>query len=125
MTTNPTRLPVEIAHILFIDLVSYSQHSMEEQARLVNELGQLTRSAPELQRAEASDDLICLDRGDGMALVFFRDPISPVQCAIEIARMVASRPNLRLRMGVNSGPVSRVVDINGKPNVSGDGINMA
>src|SRR5438552_3295640 len=102
MTSSANRLAVEIAHILFIDLVRYSQNSMEEQARLVKELSQLTRSAPEMQRAEQSGELICLDRGDGMALVFFRDPISPVQCAVEIARMIASRPTLRLRMGINS-----------------------
>ena len=120
------RLAAEIAHVLFLDVVSYSLGSMEEQARLSGELRTLVRGTPEFRRAVALGDLFGLDTGDGMALAFFRDPLAPVQCATEIARAVAARDDrLQLRMGIHSGPVSRVSDINGKENVSGSGINMA
>lgn len=127
MNPEQNRLAAEIAHVLFLDMVGYSRFSMEEQARLAQELRALVRGTPEFQRAAALGDLIGLDTGDGMALVFFRDPLAPVQCATEIARAVAARGNDRpeLRMGIHSGPVSRVADINGKENVSGSGINMA
>lgn len=120
------RLPVEIAHILFLDLVGYSRLTMEEQAAHVEELQQVVQSTDEFQAAEAREELICLDSGDGMALVFFRDPAAPVQCAIEIAQSLRVRTHVRVRMGINSGPVSRrPKDIRGQANVSGTGINMA
>src|SRR5215831_14461061 len=122
-TTN--RVPTEIAHILFMDIVGYSRMSMEEQTRLARELRALVRGTPEFQRADAASELIRLDTGDGMALVFFRDPLAPCQCAAEIAVETSKVPHLALRMGIHSGPVSRVPDINGKENVSGSGINMA
>ncbi len=119
------RIRVEVGHILFLDLVGYSRLSMEEQDRIARELRSLVRSAPEFERAELRGELICSDTGDGMALIFFRDPLAPVQCALEIARTVKTRSHLSLRMGVHSGPVTRVPDINGNDNVSGVGINMA
>lgn len=122
---RPDRLAAEVAHVLFLDLVGFSRFSMEEQARLTRELRGVVRGTPEFVRAESRGDLIGIDTGDGMALVFFRDPLAPVQCATEIARTLKSHERLRLRMGVHSGPVSRVLDINGKENVTGSGINMA
>ncbi|MBC8141440.1 MAG: AAA-like domain-containing protein [Armatimonadetes bacterium] len=119
------RISAEVGHILFLDLVGYSRLSMEEQDRIARELRSLVRSTPEFQRAEVRGELICSDTGDGMALIFFRDPLAPVQCALEIARVVKPRMHLPLRMGVHSGPVTRVPDINGNDNVSGVGINMA
>jgi class 3 adenylate cyclase len=125
MTADSERIETEIAHILFMDMVAYTRHSMEEQARLVLEMRELVRTLQEFQRAERRKELISLDLGDGLALVFFKDPIAPVQCAVELARALCSRPHLRLRMGIHSGPVNRYVDINGKENVSGNGINLA
>ena len=125
MPTNTQRITAEIAHVLFMDLVGYSKLSMEEQARLAGDLREIVRRTPEFERGEARGDLIRLDTGDGMALVFFRDPIAPIQCAVEIATALKSRPDILLRMGVHSGPVSRIPDINGKDNVSGSGINVA
>ncbi len=119
------RLSTEIAHVLFLDLVGYSRVSMEEQARLGRELRALVRGTPEFQRANQHAELLSLDTGDGMALVFSRDPLAPAQCAVEIARVVRAHPKLSLRMGIHSGPVSRATDINGKENVSGSGINTA
>ncbi len=119
------RISAEIGHILFLDLVGFSRLSMEEQDRTSRELRTLVRATPEFQRAERRGELIGSDTGDGMALIFFRDPLAPVQCAMDIAEVVKTRPQLSLRMGVHSGPITRVPDINGNENVSGAGINMA
>src|SRR5262249_6398363 len=115
------RIAAEIAHVLFVDLVGYSLSSMEGQSRLVRELRDVVRATPEFVGADKRHELISNDTGDGMSLIFFRDPLSPVQCATEIARAARTHGGLRLRMGIHSGPVSRVVDINGKENVSGSG----
>jgi len=116
---------LEIAHVLFMDLVGYSRLPMEEQRRQLAELQELVRGSETFQRADASGELLCLPTGDGMALVFFRDPVAPLECALEIGREVRARPYLRLRMGLHSGPVYRVADINASLNVSGGGINLA
>src|SRR5207237_4888401 len=99
--------------------------SMEEQARRSRELRETVRSVTDVVQAEEGSELLCLDTGDGMALAFFRDPISPIQSAIDIALACGARPGLAIRMGVHSGPVSRTVDINGKEHISGSGINTA
>jgi len=125
MTDEPSRLSTEITHVLFLDMAGYSRLSMEEQARLTQELRAVVRGTPEFARATQRQELIGLDTGDGMALVFFRDPLAPVQCAAEVARALGGHPRLKLRMGIHSGPVSRVPDINGKDNVTGSGINTA
>lgn len=119
------RISAEIAHVLFMDMVGYSILSIEEQARLAGELREIVRHTPEFIRGETSGDLIRLDTGDGMALVFFRDPIAPIQCAVEIAQALRAHKGIPLRMGIHSGPVSRIADINGKENVSGSGINIS
>jgi class 3 adenylate cyclase len=126
-TTLPeetSRIAAEIAHVLFVDLVGYSLSSMEGQSRLVRELREVVRATPEFIEADKRRELISNDTGDGMSLIFFRDPLSPVQCATEIARAARTHGGLRLRMGIHSGPVSRVMDINGKETVSGSGVNM-
>lgn len=119
------RLNAEIGHILFLDLVGFSRSPMEEQDRNSRELRALVRATAEFQRAEHNGELIGSDTGDGMALIFFRDPLAPIHCAIEIAHALRRRPHLQIRMGVHSGPVIRVPDINGNENVSGAGINTA
>jgi TolB-like protein/class 3 adenylate cyclase/Flp pilus assembly protein TadD len=115
---------LEIAHILFIDTVGYSKLLINEQHRLLEDLSNLVRATACFQKAEAKGKLIRLPTGDGMALVFADDPEAPVQCAIEVAR-AAREPNLPLRMGIHSGPVSRVVDVNDQVNFAGSGINTA
>jgi DNA-binding SARP family transcriptional activator len=116
---------LEIAHVLYMDIVGYSRLPMAQQPRLLQELQELIQDTAEFRRAEASSELICLPTGDGMALVFFRDPVTPVQCAMQISRALRGRPHLPLRMGVHTGPVYRVEDINANANVSGGGINLA
>jgi serine/threonine protein kinase len=116
---------VEIAHVLFMDIVGYSRHTMDEQRHLLNQLKDITCSTVEFRRAQAIDQLISLPTGDGMALVFLRDPIAHVKCAFEIARLLKGHPEIRLRIGLHSGPIYLMPDINGNRNVTGGGINMA
>ncbi|MGO8671069.1 MAG: tetratricopeptide repeat protein [Capsulimonadaceae bacterium] len=122
---EPNRLQTEVAHILFLDMVGFSRGSMERQAYLTKELRDLVRLTPEFVRATAAQELIGLDTGDGMALVFFRDPLAPLQCAVEVAHALVHFPELKLRSGIHSGPVSRTADLNGRDNVTGSGINTA
>src|SRR5438270_1848120 len=89
---------LETAHVLMVDIVGYSTQDMEAQRRLLEELQELVRRTAEFGRASASEDSIRLPTGDGMALIFFRDPVTPLRCAIDIARGLLSRPHMRLRM---------------------------
>jgi TolB-like protein/class 3 adenylate cyclase/Tfp pilus assembly protein PilF len=115
----------EIAHVLFIDTVGYSKLLIDDQRDLIDTLKQVVRGTDEFQSAEAAGELIKIATGDGMALVFYNRPEAPVECALEISRTLKEYPELRLRMGVHSGPVSRVIDVNERANVAGAGINMA
>lgn len=125
MSQDTPRLKAEIVHCLFLDLVGYSRGSMEHQRQMVQELRDIVRAAPEFRRAEADGELLRLDLGDGIALVFFRDPTAPARCAVEIARALGDVPHLKLRMGIHSGPVMRSTDITEHENVYGGGINTA
>jgi len=116
---------LEIAHVLFIDVVGYSKLLVNEQRELVQELNQVVRKTPQFRKSEAAGKLIRIPVGDGMALVFFRTPEEPVQCAMEIARALKTHPRLPLRMGVHSGPVDQMKDVNERINVAGTGINTA
>src|SRR5437588_6739845 len=118
-------IALEIAHVLFIDIVGYSKLSINEQHAAIDEVNELVRTSEQFQKAEASDRLIKIPTGDGMALVFYTSPEAPVQCAIEISRALKERPRLQLRMGVHSGPVSGVIDVTGRANLAGAGLNMA
>ena len=124
-TDTKKELQLEIAHVLFIDIVGYSRLSINEQRAIVDELAQVARASEQFQRAEAAARLIKIPTGDGMALVFYTSPEAPAQCSIEISRILKERPRLRLRMGVHSGPVSGVIDVNGHANLAGAGLNMA
>src|SRR5881392_3742974 len=106
-------IQLEIAHVLFIDIVGYSKRSINDQRAAIDELNQVVRASERFQKAEASDRLIKIPTGDGMALVFYTSPEAPVQCAIEISRALKEHPHLQLRMGVHSGPVSGVIDVTG------------
>ena len=118
-------LPLEIAHILSIDVVGYSKLLVNEQIELLEELNQLVRSTECFRAAEARGELIRVPTGDGMALVFFHSPEEPARCALEISRALQDHPKIRLRMGIHSGPVNRVIDVNEKTNIAGSGINVA
>src|SRR5436853_1366400 len=118
-------IQLEIAHVLFIDIVGYSKLAVNEQRALIERLNDIVRATDEFQAAETTGRLIKIPTGDGMALVFYHSPEAPVDCALEISRALKDHPELPLRMGVHSGPVSGVIDLNGKANVAGAGINMA
>ena len=116
---------LEIAHVLFIDVVGYSKLLVNEQREVMQQLNQVVRKAPQFRKSEADGKLIRIPIGDGMALVFFQTPEEPAHCAMEIARALKSHPHIRLRMGVHSGPVDQVKDVNDRMNVAGAGINLA
>jgi TolB-like protein/class 3 adenylate cyclase len=118
-------IALEIAHVLFIDIVGYSKLLINEQRALLDALNQIVRRTEEFRRAEAAGRLIKIPAGDGMALVFYDSPETPVECALEISRLLKQHPKLRVRMGVHSGPVSGVVDVSERTNVAGAGINLA
>src|SRR6476659_2181470 len=118
-------IELEIAHILLIDVVGYSKLLVNEQIELLQELNQIARNTESFRAAEATGKLIRLPTGDGMALLFFHSPEEPARCALEISRALHDHPRIQLRMGVHSGPVSRVTDVNDKTNMAGAGINIA
>jgi TolB-like protein/Flp pilus assembly protein TadD len=118
-------IQLEIAHVLFIDIVGYSKLSINDQRAAIDELNQVVRTSEQFQKAEAAGRLIKIPTGDGMALVFYTSPEAPAQCAIEISRAVKGHPRLQLRMGIHSGPVSGVIDVNGHANLAGAGLNIA
>src|SRR5438874_1567493 len=118
-------IQLEIAHVLFIDIVGYSKVSINEQRAVIDELNEVVRASEQFQKAEVEARLIKIPTGDGMALVFYKSPEEPVKCALEISRTLKEHPRLQLRMGVHSGPVSGVIDVNGHPNLAGVGLNMA
>jgi TolB-like protein/Tfp pilus assembly protein PilF len=124
-TETKKQIALEIAHVLFIDIVGYSKLSINDQTAAVEELNQVVRVSDQLQRAEAASRLLKIATGDGMALVFYASPEAPAQCAVEISRALKEHPRLHVRMGIHSGPVSGVVDVNGRPNLAGAGLNMA
>src|SRR6266702_2108145 len=116
---------LEIAHVLFIDVVGYSKLLVNEQREVVEQLNRTVRRTPQFRKSEGAGKLIRIPVGDGMALIFFQTPEEPVQCAMEIARALKNHPQIRLRMGVHSGPVDQVKDVNDRLNVAGAGMNMA
>src|SRR5450432_4212051 len=118
-------IQLEIAHVLFMDIVGYSKRLINDQRGLLDTLNQIVRSTDEFRSADTEGRLIKIPTGDGMALVFYNSPETPVECALDISRALKAHPNLPLRMGVHSGPVSGVIDVNERANVAGAGVNMA
>ena len=115
----------EIGHVLFIDIVGYSKLLLNEQRNLVEALNRIVRDTKEFQQADAEGKLVRLPTGDGMALVFYNAPEAPVECALEISRALKERSELQVRIGIHSGPVTSVVDVNERRNIAGAGINTA
>ena len=124
LETKPD-LRLEIAHVLFIDIVGYSKLLINEQREALEELNQIVRGTEAFRAAEVAGKLTRLPTGDGMALVFSNTPEAPVECGLQISRVLRERPELRVRMGIHSGPVSGITDVNDRSNVAGAGINIA
>src|SRR5271165_5158621 len=122
---DSTTSTLTMGHVLFMDIVSYSSQPMCEQRKLVAVLSEAVRQTPTFARAHRKQRLISLPTGDGVALVFFGDPEAPARCALELSQKLRGHPELKLRMGIHTGPVYRVDDINANQNVSGGGINIA
>jgi class 3 adenylate cyclase len=120
-----SQLRLEIAHVLFIDIVGYSKLLIDEQKELLQELNDIVRKTDQVREAEAEDKLVRLPTGDGMALVFTNHPEAPVECALEISKALQSHPEIKLRMGIHSGAVNSIADVNDRSNVAGAGINIA
>src|SRR6201982_3639212 len=118
-------IELEIAHILLIDVVGYSKLLVNEQIELLQQLNRIVRSTKRFRVAESTGKLTRVPTGDGMALLFFRSPEEPAQCALEISQALKDYPHIELRMGVHSGPVNQVTDVNDRPNIAGAGINVA
>jgi TolB-like protein/class 3 adenylate cyclase/Tfp pilus assembly protein PilF len=118
-------LQLEIAHILLLDVVGYSKLLVDEQIEFLKQLNQIVRSTECFRTAETEGKLIRVPTGDGMALLFLHSPEEPVRCALEISRTLKDHPHIQVRMGVHSGPVSQVTDVNDRTNIAGPGINVA
>src|SRR5438477_9470686 len=118
-------LKFAIGYVLFIDIIGYSKLLITEQSELLRKLTALVRETDQFQVADAEGKLIRIPTGDGMALVFRNSPEAPAQCALEIARALKEHPRIALRMGIHSGPVNEVSDVNQRQNIAGAGINMA
>ncbi len=118
-------LKLEIAHVLTMDVVAYSTLLIHEQSRLMADLIKIVRSSPYFREAEEAGKLVRLPTGDGMALVFFTDSEGPLECALQISAGLKSFSQIQLRMGIHSGPINKVLDVNDRANVAGAGIDMA
>jgi len=118
-------IELEIAHVLFIDIVGYSKLLIDEQRDYLHTLNEIVRETDSFRAAETAGKLTRLPTGDGMALVFATTPDAPVSCALQVSKALRSHPELRVRMGIHSGPVSGITDVNDRSNVAGAGINLA
>src|SRR5262250_111020 len=126
MASDPaSEVKLEIGHVLFIDIVGYSKLLINEQSEQIQTLREIVRGTEQFRVAEAEGKLLRLPTGDGGALVFRTSPEAPVLCALEISNELKKRPELRVRMGIHSGPVSEVADLNEQSNIAGAGINLA
>ena len=126
MSADPaSELRFEIGHVLFIDIVGYSKLLINEQSERIQELREIVRGTEQFRSAEAQGKLMRLPTGDGGALVFRTSPEAPVLCALEISKALKTHPELRVRIGIHSGPVSEVADLNEQVNMAGAGVNIA
>src|SRR5205809_5738196 len=126
MAADATKeIQFEIGHVLFIDIVGYSKLLINEQSEQIQTLRKIVRGAEQFRLAEAEGKLLRLPTGDGGALVFRTTPEAPVLCALEISKALKSHPELHVRMGIHSGPVNEITDLNEQANIAGAGINVA
>src|SRR5207248_11578227 len=124
-SASSSGVKLEIGHVLFIDIVGYSKLLITEQREQLQTLKEIVRGTEQFRLAEAEGKLLRLPTGDGGALVFRTNPEAPVLCAMEIGKALKSYPGLQVRMGIHSGPVNEVTDLNEQANIAGAGINMA
>src|SRR5215475_14339817 len=122
---DKTKRRLEIAHVLFMDIVGYSKLLTEEQSEALHELNQIVRNTEAARDAEAAGQLTVLPTGDGMALVFTGSVEEPAECALEISQALRAQPSLPVRMGIHSGPIHHVTYATGRENIAGVGINIA
>src|SRR6202045_2982669 len=122
---NSSDVKFEIGHVLFIDIVAYSKLLINEQSEQIQKLKEIVRGTEQVRSAEAEGKLLRLPTGDGGALVFRTSSEAPVLCAMEIAKALKNHPELRVRMGIHSGPVNEVSDLNEQANIAGAGVNTA
>src|SRR6184192_2360308 len=122
---GPKKIQLEIAHVLFIDIVGYSKLLINEQSEQIQKLKEIVRGTEQFRLAEAEGKLLRLPAGDGGALVFRTSPEAPVLCALEISKELKKHPELEVRMGIHSGPVNEVTDLDEQANIAGAGINIA
>ena len=122
---NSSEVKFEIGHVLFIDIVGYSKLLINEQSEQIQKLKEIVRGTEQFRLAEAEGKLLRLPTGDGGALVFRNSLEAPVLCALEIDKALKGHPKLRVRMGIHSGPVNAITDLNEQANVAGAGINVA
>src|SRR5438045_7790607 len=125
LSEHPSDVKFEIGHVLFIDIVGYSKLLIHEQLEYLEKLREVARETETFRTAQREGKLTRLPTGDGGALVFHTSPEAPVSCAMEIARELKKHPELRVRMGVHSGPVKEVTDLSEQGNIAGAGINIA
>src|SRR2546422_4526551 len=116
---------LEIGHVLFLDVVGYSKLLINEQRGRLQTLNESVRSTAQFRASDASGMLVRMPTGDWMALMFRDSLESPVRCALEISQTIKRQPEIQVRMGIHSGPVSEVTDVNERANIAGAGINMA
>ena len=122
---QPSGVRLEIGHVLFMDIVGYSKRLIDEQTNLIRQLKEIVQGSDQVRAATAEGKLVQLPTGDGMALVFRNTVEAPVLCALEISRALKSHPELRVRLGIHSGPVNEIADVNERANIAGAGINIA
>src|ERR1043166_7617923 len=122
---NSSDLKLEIGHVLFIDIVGYSKLLINQQSERLETLKAIVRGTEQFKKAQAEGKLLRLPTGDGGALVFRNSPEAPVLCAIEISKALKSHMELKVRMGIHSGPVNEITDLNEQANIAGAGINIA
>jgi class 3 adenylate cyclase len=124
-TKQSSGVKFEVAHVLFIDIVGYSKLLIDEQSEALQELNQIVRNTEAARAAEAAEQVVILPTGDGMALVFTGSVEQAVECALQISQALRAQPSLPVRMGIHSGPVHHVADVNQRENIAGAGINIA
>src|SRR5437899_10168630 len=124
-SVSASDVKLEIGHVLFIDIVGYSKLLITEQSEQMQKLREIVRATEKFRSAEAEGKLLRLPTGDGAALVFRTTPEAPVLCAVEIAKALKNHPELGVRMGIHSGPVNEITDLNEQANIAGAGINIA
>src|SRR5438874_1125503 len=122
---SPTHVELKIGHVLFLDIVGYSKLLITEQSELLRKLTTIVLQTEQFRTADTEGKLVRLPTGDGMALVFRTSPEAPAQCALELSKQLKSHPELPVRMGIHSGPVNEVTDVNERINITGAGINVA